>query len=125
MKDMLVISPLPPASQPGPALPPARGGSAAPPQEGQSGKQVPEVPVMEMPEMDLSKVVEALNDHLQSVKRDILFSVNDTTGRTVITVLDSESKEVIREIPPESVQALAEHLHDQGMLDSVGLAEKV
>ncbi|OOG22903.1 flagellar biosynthesis protein FlaG [Thioalkalivibrio denitrificans] len=125
MKDMLVISPLPPAQQPGPAAPAARGGSVAPPQEGQGGKQVPEVPAAEPPEIDLSKVVEALNDHLQSVKRDILFSVNDTTGRTVITVLDSESKEVIREIPPESVRALAEYLHDQGMLDSVGVTEKV
>ena len=125
MKDMLVINPVPPAPQPtqgrGPA---AAGGSINPPAGDEGGKNVPGLPPMEVPEMDLSKVVESLNDYLQSVKRDILFSVNDATGRTVITVLDSESKEVIREIPPESVQALAAHLHDQGMLDSFGVTEE-
>jgi flagellar protein FlaG len=125
MKDVLVINPLPPAPPPGHAAPAARGGSAAPPSDAQGGKPVPELKPAELPELDLSRVVQSLNDYLQSIKRDILFSVNQVTGRTVITVLDAESKEVIREIPPESVQALAEHLQDQGGFDSFGLAEKV
>ncbi|WP_155999666.1 flagellar protein FlaG [Thioalkalivibrio sulfidiphilus] len=136
MKDML-INPMPQASVPAPA--PARkpeaaaqavaqavaaGGKTEPPPAAAAGKDLPVPSAPEMPELDLSGVVESLNDYMQSVRRDLRFSVDDFSGRTVITVLDSESQEVIRQIPPESVQALAEYLRDQGGLDSFGVAEK-
>lgn len=132
MKDML-INPMPQASVPAPA--PARkpeaaatavatGGKTEPAPAAEAGKDLPVPSTPEMPELDLSGVVESLNDYMQSVRRDLRFSVDDFSGRTVITVLDSESQEVIRQIPPESVQALAEYLRDQGGLDSFGVAEK-
>ncbi len=128
MKDML-INPMPQASVPAPA--PVRkpdtaaaGGKTEPPPAAVAGKDLPAPSAPEMPELDLSGVVESLNDYMQSVRRDLRFSVDDFSGRTVITVLDSESQEVIRQIPPESVQALAEYLRDQGGLDSFGVAEK-
>jgi flagellar protein FlaG len=126
MKDML-ISPMPAPAQPAPARKPEPAtvsGRIEPVPPAETGKDVPAPSASELPELDLSGVVESLNDYMQSVRRDLRFSVDDFSGRTVITVLDSESQEVIRQIPPESVQALAEYLRNEGSLDSFGVAEK-
>jgi flagellar protein FlaG len=69
-------------------------------------------------------VVQSLNDYAQSVRRDLQFSVDDTSGRTVITVKDSETEEIIRQIPSESAVALASYLRSEGRLASFGLIEK-
>lgn len=114
--------PRPNAAQP--AAPAAEGGTIRPSPGAEPGKDLPVRQPPEAPDPDLSGVVESLNDYLQSVRRDLRFSVDDATGRTVITVLHSDSKEVIREIPPESVQALAAYLRSEGFLDSFGVAEE-
>jgi flagellar protein FlaG len=51
-----------------------------------------------------------LNDYVQSVQRALEFSVDEQTGATVITVLDAETHEVIRQIPPQEVLAVAREL---------------
>lgn len=58
----------------------------------------------------LSETVSRLNEVVQVVKRDLQFRVDDDSGRTVITVLDSETEEVIRQIPPERVLTLAKNI---------------
>jgi len=126
MKDML-INPMSAALQPAPVVKPepaATGGRIAPAPEAETGKDQPAPSAPELPELDLSGVVESLNDYMQSVQRDLRFAVDDFSGRTVITVLDSSSQEVIRQIPPESVQAMAEYLRNEGALESFGVAEK-
>jgi flagellar protein FlaG len=66
---------------------------------------------------DVSKAVQKINDFVKVVRRDLEFSVDEATGRTVITVKDSETDEVIRQIPPEEVLSIAENLEDvQGLL---------
>jgi len=95
-----------------------------PPAQLPSGKKLPRHEVAEMPERDLSKVVASLNDYAQNVKRDLQFSMDETSGRTVITVRDSESEEIIRQIPPESAIALESYLRSEGRLESFGLIEK-
>lgn len=60
---------------------------------------------------DLERAVSKLNDYVQNVQRALQFSVDEDSGRTIITVLDSETKEVIRQIPPEEVLNLARTLH--------------
>jgi flagellar protein FlaG len=76
-------------------------------------------------DQSVEQTVEQINDYFQSMGRDLNFKVDDESGRTIITVLDSETKEVIRQIPPEEVLQLAMHLQDLGGFDSTGLAEKV
>ena len=49
--------------------------------------------------VDISKVVERLNDFVQSSQRSLRFRVDDSSGRTIITVLNAATGEVIREIP--------------------------
>jgi flagellar protein FlaG len=50
--------------------------------------------------------------------------MDEASGRTVITVKDSETEEIIRQIPPESALALASFLRSEGGLESFGLIEK-
>ncbi len=65
----------------------------------------------------VDRVVESLNNLAQSLKRKIEFSINDDTGQTVIRIVDSENDQVIRQIPPEEMLRLAEHLKDaQGLI---------
>jgi flagellar protein FlaG len=65
----------------------------------------------------VSKAVQKINDFVRVVRRDLEFSVDENTGRTVITVRDADTDEVIRQIPPEEVLSIAENLGDvQGLL---------
>ena len=74
------------------ATPP--GGKVAP----ESGK---EVPVAERTKPDLEELARKLNVASRSIGRDLRFEVNLESGRSVIQVLDRETGEVIRQIPPE------------------------
>jgi len=76
--------------------------------EADSGKEAPqtgkEVPVVERPEPDMEELARALNVANQSIGRDLRFEVDMETGRSVIQVLDRETGEVIRQIPPEKAE---------------------
>ena len=61
---------------------------------------------------DLSQAVSKLNDYVQNIKRTLSFSIAESTGRTIIQVYDSETDELIRQIPPEQTIQLAEKLDD-------------
>ncbi|MDH5392553.1 MAG: flagellar protein FlaG [Gammaproteobacteria bacterium] len=58
------------------------------------------------------EVVEQLNNHAQFVNRDLHFSVDDDSGRTVIKVVNSETAELIRQIPSEEVLKLSETIRE-------------
>ncbi|WP_231362422.1 flagellar protein FlaG [Thioalkalivibrio sp. ARh3] len=73
---------------------------------------------------DLEPVVESINAYLQNSQRSLEFSVDDSTGRTVITVMDADREEVIRQIPPEQMLALAEHFEDERDLGGTGFVDK-
>jgi flagellar protein FlaG len=51
-----------------------------------------------------------LNELVQAIRRELEFSVDEQSGRTVITVVDAETREVIRQIPPEEVLTLVGRL---------------
>ena len=58
----------------------------------------------------MEQAASRLNDLAQSIKRDLKFSVDDDSGNVVITVLDQETNEVIRQIPEEHVLAVSENI---------------
>ena len=60
---------------------------------------------------DVSQAIQNLNDYAQNIQRQLQFSVDEDTGRTVIKVLDSETMETIRQIPSEEIMNLARALH--------------
>ena len=66
---------------------------------------------------ELEDAIESVNDHMRNLQRDIQFSVDDDSGRTIVKVVDGESQEVIRQIPSEEVLAIAKGLAEfKGML---------
>ena len=62
--------------------------------------------------VDLNQAVSELNKYVQNVHRDLLFSVDQDSGNTVIKVIDSESKETIRQIPAEEVLQVAKSIRN-------------
>ncbi|MCP4492702.1 MAG: flagellar protein FlaG [Gammaproteobacteria bacterium] len=58
----------------------------------------------------LEDSVSQLNELVQSVQRDLRFSIDEFSGDTVIQVLDTKTEEVIRQIPSEEVLALAKNI---------------
>lgn len=67
----------------------------------------------------IEEAANRLNELAQSIKRDLKFSVDDTSGETVITVLDGATNEVIRQIPEDRVLALRENIESlKGILFS-------
>lgn len=65
----------------------------------------------------LEQAADNMNQHVQSLKRDLHFSIDENTGDTVIRVIDSESQKTIRTIPSEEFLSVAQHLNQTvGML---------
>jgi flagellar protein FlaG len=68
----------------------------------------------------LEVAVRQLNDYLQTLRRDLQFSVDEHSGREVVRVIDPASGEVIRQIPAEEVlavaRALGEYLAQTGVI---------
>jgi uncharacterized FlaG/YvyC family protein len=63
---------------------------------------------------EISAAVSRLNDHVQSISRDLEFTVDKELNRTIITVYDTETDEVIRQIPSDEVLSLARYLESGG-----------
>ncbi len=92
-----------------------------------SGNDVPEDKqgTITVDEAKASQAVVELNDYVQRVGRDLHFSLDTGSGKTIIKVLNSETKELVRQIPPQKILELAEILEQTNTLTSTGLLEKV
>ena len=62
----------------------------------------------------LASAVETMNDFVQTVQRDLHFSVDADLERTVVKVVDGASGDVIRQIPEESFLELARKMKEHG-----------
>ena len=60
--------------------------------------------------VEIREAVTRINKIVQSIQRDLSFSVDNESGLTVIRVIDSGSGELIRQIPTEEVLAIATQL---------------
>jgi len=66
---------------------------------------------------ELSQALKEINGFLQIVRRNLEFSIDDQTGRTVVTVIDADTNEIVRQIPPEDALRVARNLDDaRGLL---------
>lgn len=61
-------------------------------------------------ETALEDAVSKLTDFVSNIRSEISFSIDENSGTRVVKVLDSESKEVIRQIPSEEAILLAQAL---------------
>ena len=80
---------------------------------------------VELSQEALEKVVSQLNAYIQNTQRDVDFSVDDATGRVVVKVIDSESEEVIRQIPSEEMLAISRHLVESLEIGRASCRERV
>lgn len=60
----------------------------------------------------LASAVDDLNKFVQSTQRDLQFSIDQGSGRTVVKVVDPQTGDVIRQIPSELALSLAQALRD-------------
>ena len=68
---------------------------------------------------DLERTMRKLNATMAAAQRNLSFRVDEGSGRTVITVVDAATHEVIRQIPSEEVLALSQALEAaSGLLDA-------
>jgi flagellar protein FlaG len=74
------------------------------------GQSLPRVESDRPMEVKVKEAVGNLNDFVQKLTRTLQFSVDEESGRTVIKVVDSETNQLIRQIPPEEVLVLARNL---------------
>lgn len=65
----------------------------------------------------LAKAIERVENFISRVGRDLQFSVDDQTGKTVVTVYVQGTDDVVRQIPPEEMLAIAARMKEvQGLL---------
>jgi flagellar protein FlaG len=58
----------------------------------------------------VESAVSQISDFVQNFQRDLLFSIDEDSDRLVVKVVDSETQEVIRQIPSEESLRIAKHL---------------
>jgi flagellar protein FlaG len=71
----------------------------------------------------VKNAVASINEYVQSINRDLQFTIDEDTERTVIKVIDSQSGELIRQIPDEVFLELARRLDEDGefqLIDALG-----
>lgn len=75
-----------------------------------SSAQTPSMAELEQALSDVQKVI-------QPVARDLLFSIDKDSGKTVVKIVDSATDKVIRQFPSEELLAIAKALDKfQGLL---------
>ncbi|MGH8596150.1 MAG: flagellar protein FlaG [Gammaproteobacteria bacterium] len=58
----------------------------------------------------LEEALGNLSAHVQNLQRSLRFSVDEESGETIVKVFDTETKEVIRQIPSEELLAISNRL---------------
>jgi flagellar protein FlaG len=58
------------------------------------------------------------------VMHSVSFQVDDSTGETVINVINAETKEVIRTIPPEELRQIAQNLDNIDIAPKGGMVDR-
>ena len=98
------------ASQP--AMP---AGKALP----QEGKELPSVaikaapPVPEFKELDIDQAIADLQAFVEGLGRSLSFARDESIDRSVITVRDTQTNQVVRQIPSEEVVAIARQIREE------------
>ena len=85
----------------------------------QEGKEMPSVaikaapPVPEFKKLDVDKAIEDLQAFVDGLGRKLSFARDDSINRSVITVRDTMTNQVVRQIPSEEVVAISRQIRDE------------
>jgi len=61
---------------------------------------------------ELKVSVDKLNNYLKADQRNLAFSVDEDSGRDVVSILDTVSKEIIKQYPTEEILTLSAKLSE-------------
>jgi len=65
----------------------------------------------------VQQAMEEVRNAIAPVAQDLLFSIDEDTGKTIVKVVDASTDEVIRQIPSEEIISIAKALDKlQGLL---------
>lgn len=89
----------------------------------QASEQEADISEVEGSGVQLEEAVAKVESFLKVQNRDLAFTIDEDTNRSVVTVKDSQSGDVIRQIPSEEVLKLAERIQElqQDVGNSVGV----
>jgi flagellar protein FlaG len=87
-------------------------GNSLPPVEAPAAEVVDTQESLETQQAKLDEAVSRLNDYVQSTQRDLYFSYNENVDKTIVTVVDRNTEEVIRQIPNEVAVQLAQQINE-------------
>lgn len=66
-----------------------------------------------LPSAQLEDIAKQLDSYIRSVSRSLEFKVDDASGRTIISVRDAETGDLIRQIPNEEALRFAQMAEEQ------------
>ncbi len=73
--------------------------------------QVKEIPQSAQGQVT-DEVVNELNESMLGVRRELTFSIDKESGRAVVQVWDSETGDMIRQLPSDEVLAVSKHIRE-------------
>lgn len=85
------------------------GGSTTASRSDDSSNARQSVSVVSKP-IEVKDAVEKLNKFVQSQKKHVNFSIDESTHSTVIKIFKTETGEMIKQYPPEEILAMAAHI---------------
>ena len=70
---------------------------------------------------ELSNAVKHISGFIQNITRELNFSVDEELGKTVVTVVDESSGDIIRQIPSEDMIELAKNISELKERSGIGI----
>jgi len=96
---------------------PAVAAQARPAARSDSAVVAPQVQAIPAGSEQVRHAAETINQQLQTVAPNLRFSVDEDTGKTVVRVVDTDTGEIIRQVPSEEVLAISRSIERlQGLL---------
>ena len=90
-------------------------GSGAPNPVAAEAAEKPKVEATEAPSVqEVRQAAEDVARYVDSVSRSLQISVDGELDKPIVTVLDSTTEQVVRQIPSEEIVAIAKFLRSQG-----------
>lgn len=63
-----------------------------------------DTPVQEAENLQLDKIIERLNEKMSLANRQLQFRLDERIGRNYISIIDKQTRETIKEFPPEEIR---------------------
>lgn len=62
--------------------------------------------------LDLERIGEELNHYMRMFNTHLAFEIDRSSNRIIIKIIDAETREVIRQIPPEEMLRIMHHIDE-------------